>query len=33
MKTKKKKKIPFGRFGEGLVFSVTAFPFDLLFTT
>ena len=29
-KKKKKKEIPFGR---GLVLSVTALPFDLLFTT
>ena len=26
------KEIPFGRFGEGLVLSITAFPFGLLFT-
>ena len=29
-KKKKEKEISFGRFGEGLVLSITVFPFDLL---
>jgi len=29
---RKRKKKPFGRLGEGLVLSVTAFPIDLFFT-